>query len=171
MPVEVDNGWSAYTTSRIYDIESIVSAKLAGSGWRLSVKWKGYPLPTDEPLGKVLAQTNHPDILRDIERCKQEFYATRPTRRTVPKALADPTPPTRVSGRERVDPHRFMFYSNDDCQTRAEREVTHQGMVRYQGKLRAMSTACALCTPDPLVDETGFNLSEAVVSAFSIVAH
>ena len=62
-----------------YPIERIVSATKAGRGWSLQVKWEGYPDATKEPLWKVLAQTNHPDVLKDIERCKQDYYLQHPT--------------------------------------------------------------------------------------------
>lgn len=57
-----------------FEIERIVSAVKAGRGWTLQVKWAGYPDTTPEPLWRILRQTNHPDILQDIERCKADYY-------------------------------------------------------------------------------------------------
>ena len=45
------------------------------------VKWEGYPDTTPEPLWKILKQTNHPDILRDIKQCKEDFYLQHPNAR------------------------------------------------------------------------------------------
>ena len=70
------NGYSSWSPDALYEIERIVSAKRVGAGWRLMVKWKGYPEATPEALSKILQQTKHPDILADIERCKMDFDAT-----------------------------------------------------------------------------------------------
>ena len=74
----VDDGWS---TEREYAIERIVSATKVGRGWALQVKWEGYPDTTSEPLWKILKQTNHPDILADIDRCKADYYLQNPSSR------------------------------------------------------------------------------------------
>ena len=42
------------------------NTRRVGSGWTLTVKWKGYPDTTSEPLSRVLKDTNHHDILQDI---------------------------------------------------------------------------------------------------------
>ena len=57
---DVDEEW---TRTKSYEIEIIVSATRVGRGWQLQVKWKGYPTATPEPLYRILADTNHPDIL------------------------------------------------------------------------------------------------------------
>ena len=62
-----------------YPIERIVSATRVGRGWSLQVKWEGYPETTTEPLWKITSQTNHPEILKDIERCKEDYYLQHPT--------------------------------------------------------------------------------------------
>ena len=64
-----------------YAIERIVSATKVGRGWTLQVKWEGYPDTTPEPLWKIVKQTNHPDILRDIKKCKEDFYLQHPNAR------------------------------------------------------------------------------------------
>ena len=68
-------------------IERIVSAVKVGRGWSLQVKWEGYPDTTKEPLWRITSQTNHPDILRDIERCKQDYYLQHPSAKQA--AMAD----------------------------------------------------------------------------------
>ena len=67
-----------YDKDKEYEIERVVSAVKAGRGWTLQVKWAGYPGTTPEPLWKVLRDTNHPDILKDIERCKADYYLQHP---------------------------------------------------------------------------------------------
>jgi hypothetical protein len=64
-----------------FEIDRIVSAVRLGRGWQLQVKWKGYQDTTPEPLSKILKQTNHPDILRDIARCKDDYYLMHPSAR------------------------------------------------------------------------------------------
>lgn len=64
-----------------YEIERIVGATKLGGGWRLMVKWKDYPDATPEPMWKILKQTNHPDIIRDIKRCKDDYYSLNPSER------------------------------------------------------------------------------------------
>jgi len=50
------NGWDdsgddyKADPSKEYQIERIVSAYRSGRGWKLMVKWAGYPDPTPEPL-------------------------------------------------------------------------------------------------------------------------
>ena len=61
-----------------FDIEDIVGATRVGRGWQLQVKWKGYPDATKEPLWRVTSQTKHPDILRAIKRCQDEYEASYP---------------------------------------------------------------------------------------------
>ena len=58
---------------KVYEVERIVRAERVGAGWRLHVLWKGYPEATPEPLHKVLKCTQHPEILAEIERCKQDY--------------------------------------------------------------------------------------------------
>ena len=67
-------GWDLWEQDpkQDYQIERIVGAEQVGGGWRLRVKWVGYPEPTPEPLYRILQQTNHPDVLADIERCKAD---------------------------------------------------------------------------------------------------
>ena len=61
-----------------FAIERVVSAIKVGRGWTLQVKWEGYPDTTPEPLWKILKQTNHPDVLGDIKKCKEDFYLQHP---------------------------------------------------------------------------------------------
>ena len=64
-----------------------LSAVKVGRGWSLQVKWEGYPDTTMEPLWKITSQTNHPDVLRDIERCKSDYYLQHPSAKQA--AVAD----------------------------------------------------------------------------------
>ena len=112
-----------WTSDTLYEIERIVSATRVGSGWRLVVKWKGYPDSTPERLQSILRQVHgHPDILAQIEQCKADYLSQHPTVRDVleqqgetddPATLGDSTPdvqPTRQQPhRERQPPTHFMF--------------------------------------------------------------
>ena len=72
-----------YTPTRKYEVDRIIAARRSGSGWKVTVKWKGYVDPTDEPLSRVLADSKHDkDILRDVERCKADYLAMHPHART-----------------------------------------------------------------------------------------
>ena len=117
------DGWATWTSDTRYEIERIVSATRVGSGWRLVVKWKGYPDSTPERLQSILRQVHgHPDILAQIEQCKADYLSQHPTVRDVleqqgetddPATLGDSTPdvqPTRQQPhRERQPPTHFMF--------------------------------------------------------------
>ena len=104
-------GWVTYDDSTLYEIERIVSASRVGRGWQFMVKWKGYPDPTPEPLWKILRDTNHPDILAQIEQCKEDFLAANPSARALGQLPEPEVPePTRVQpGRARVAPERLIL--------------------------------------------------------------
>jgi hypothetical protein len=131
-----DNGWSTYhqDPSRTYEIERIVSARRKGGGWSLMVKWVGYPTPTPEPLSAILSQTNNPEILREIERCKADYIACNPgeavtesTSGSEPEVLPTRVLPTRM--RSRTDRLMFQVYGAVDC--RAEYRRLARGL-QYQ---------------------------------------
>jgi hypothetical protein len=96
-------GWIAWEKDKTqkYVIEKIVSAEKSGSGWRLDVKWQGYPETTKEALGTILKQTQHPDILTDIERCKANYLLLYPTENEAerPEETARRQLPTRTRRR------------------------------------------------------------------------
>ena len=98
-----------YSPDKEYEIDRVVSAEHVGGGWRLRVKWAGFDNHvTPEPLHKILRQTNHPDILQQIEQCKQAYLAEHPS--VHPAVDHRPTPaPTRVQPvRDRA--RRFVFH-------------------------------------------------------------
>ena len=91
-------GWAA-SPSEEYEIERVVSATRVGGGWRLNVKWKGFQDTTPETLSYLLTQTQHPDILKEIEQCQQDWYAQNPNALRADeedKLPADVPAPTRV---------------------------------------------------------------------------
>ena len=152
-PAGDDNGWSAWTAdpSQEYEIETIVSAKRVGSGWRLLVKWKGYPTPTEEPLSRIVSQTAHPDLLADIERCKQEYHASQVMANQAPRRVNAPVKqaPSRVQPlRERDAPKRFLFHLSSEPDDAASRAITRSGFARYREHLVAMKGAASMCLPD-----------------------
>ena len=104
-----------------------------GSGWTLTVKWKGYPDTTSEPLSRVLKDTNHHEILQEIARCKEEYFAQhpaeradftddRPTRPTSSQAQPARPTPTRVQpsrDKSRVDTATIAIVGVTDCALKA----------------------------------------------------
>jgi site-specific DNA-cytosine methylase len=128
-PVNDPMGWIAWgkDKTQTYVIEKIVSAEKSGSGWRLDVKWQGYPETTKEALGTILKQTQHPDILADIERCKANYLLLHPTENEVerPEETARRQLPTRTRRRtvwfsptdkadENVNPYVFESATIDN---------------------------------------------------------
>ena len=109
-----DNGWSDWDAKRSYEIERVVSAQRKGSGWSLMVKWKGYPIPTPESLSTILQQTNHPDILKEIDQCKQDYYALNPSSDPTTEGMEEgdqkrPEPTRVLPTRTRSKPDHFMY--------------------------------------------------------------
>ena len=80
-PADDPNGWASWTPQTEYTIERIVSASKVGGGWRLMVKWEGYPDPTPEPLGQILRTVRDPHLLEQIEQCKQDHLLQNPQSR------------------------------------------------------------------------------------------
>ena len=76
--------------------DRVVSATRVGRGWQLTVKWKGYDVATAEPHSRVLADTDHPDVLAGIERCKADFYAQNPAAKFADVILKCPLTMQRV---------------------------------------------------------------------------
>ena len=64
-----------------------VSGKRIGRGWTFQVKWKGYPETTPEAYWKLMRDAkDNPDILAEIEQCKDDYLAAHPSERTVIEA-------------------------------------------------------------------------------------
>ena len=124
-PVSDDDpmGWQAWTPEAKYEIERIVAAHRVANGWRLSVKWVGYPDPTPEPLHSILRFVKDPDILRQIEQCKANFNSLHPslgdqgfplTDQLEGPSPANPAPPPpeptrRQPPRDRTQTDRYMM--------------------------------------------------------------
>ena len=109
-------GWDTWTPQREYRIERIVSASKIGGGWRLMVKWEGYPDPTPEGLQRILKQVRgEPSILADIERCKADYIALHPERSSDPPIRDESSEPTLV--RPQRDKHRpdYFEFCYDEC--------------------------------------------------------
>ena len=107
-------GWAAPGCTpgpdRYYDVERIVRAERLGKGWRVYVKWAGYgdDAITPEPLHGLLKTIKDPNILEQIERCKEEYLAAQPN---APIAESVTIEPTRVlPPRDRASTRRFMFH-------------------------------------------------------------
>jgi hypothetical protein len=97
----------------VYPIERIVRAEMIGGGWRLQVKWLGFPHPTPEPLKRILKQTKgHSEVLEQIDHCKSEWLLANPSaaRAAQREAPAQPVPTSSQPARDRDQPRRFMFH-------------------------------------------------------------
>lgn len=82
-----DDGWASWRPERLYEIERITRAYRQGSGWRVVVKWKDNPETTPERLSSILRQTQHPDILKEIEEAKRRYLDENPV---APSSSAHP---------------------------------------------------------------------------------
>ena len=101
------------------------------------VKWVGFDddHATPEAMSKILKQTNHPEILEQIEQCKEAYYAAHPSEKADDERETEPPrarpEPTRVMPpRERSVPRRLILNitaaPSDDSQwlaTRGLREL------------------------------------------------
>ena len=147
-----DNGWSTWTPNTEYEVERIVSATRIGGGWSLLVKWKGYPDATPEPLSKIMGQTNHPDLLSQIEKCKADYLMSHPTVRDIPEhrdhAVRTPASGTRSSSRDRQQTKHFVFsvYGVNDSASVASRLTAT--MASLQTAARRRLAAIRAFTPD-----------------------
>jgi len=145
-------GWKSYTTDTYYEIERIVSAERLPGGWRVMVKWQGYPDPTPEPLSKVLRDTQSPEILLQIEQCKNEYLAKHPSARTMLEreaVVAEPPRPTRVQpnrARAQTDKFTFMIYGANDPMLSA-RAIT-MGLKTLQKEIKQRCSALLQFRPD-----------------------
>ena len=79
---------------RKYMIDKIIRAERRGGGWTVHVKWADTDEVTPEPLSEVLRDVHgHPDILKEVEECKQRYLLEHP------EPVVEeppPRPPTRV---------------------------------------------------------------------------
>ena len=151
---EGDDGYASWTASREYEIERIVSAEHIGRGWRLSVKWLGYPDPTPEPLFKILAQTQHPDLLRQIEECKTAFYERNPAARARADAHADPVAPAlrQLPARDRRQANHFVFAITECTQSAVQSARLHRAWTHLRRDTAQRSAQlCALLPDQPCV--------------------
>lgn len=112
--------WSGWTPDRVYEIDRITSACPVGSGWRVMVKWKGYDEATPEKLSHILKETQNPDILKQIEECKQRYWDEHPRDRHLapPDTGAGPQPSGPAADRPRrerskVDRFQFALFAGD----------------------------------------------------------
>ena len=106
-------GWHRWSEdpNQLFEIEQIMSAERVGSGWRIWVKWKGYPSATPEPLFKLMRYVTDPAIADQISQRQEEYEAKNPTE-FVPldRSAYEPAKPTRVQPtRQRNKSERTTF--------------------------------------------------------------
>jgi len=104
LPVDdIPDEWHAWSEDRLYDVESIVSAEPSGNGWKLQVKWVGYPTITTERLSSIVGRVTDQRILDEIDLRKAEYRGRYdiapppPTATTVMAAAPTRIQPTRTS--------------------------------------------------------------------------
>lgn len=145
-PVSPLDDWTTWTASTQYDIEKILSARRVGSGWTLTVKWKGHPDTTSEPLSRILKDTNHPEILQEIARCKEEYFAQHPAERTdftdnrPAKPDSNRPMPTRVQPsrrKEHTDTAMIAIVGVTDCALGTQEAIHGLRSLSHYSKLRA----------------------------------
>ena len=80
LPIDDDpDGWHAWNANVLYDVESIVGAEPSGRGWKVQVKWVGYPTVTTERLSSIVARVSDPRLLKEIEDQKAKYREQYPT--------------------------------------------------------------------------------------------
>ena len=93
--------WHSWNETTLYEIESIVGAEQSGRGWKVQVKWEGYPTITTERLSAISSRVSNPRILGEIESRKAEYLARYSIvdttgAPTIPRTAPIPAAPTRI---------------------------------------------------------------------------
>lgn len=115
-PPSDPNGWLdwAKDPSQKYEIERIIGAERAGRGWRIHVKWKGYPDPTPETLSDLLKDIKgNQQLLDEIEKCKNDYLLLHPAVRVElekDEAL-EAQAPARVQPPRLAKPAQFSVFA------------------------------------------------------------
>ena len=136
-----------------YLIERILGAERLGKGrWRVHVKWENYSDEhnTHEPLSKVLKDIHgHPELLKQIEECKDAYYSAHPGEREfdeAPSAPIDVPEPTRTQPtRDRDQPRRLVYQvsaENDDAW------LVSAGLRKLRRDLSSRNDAISIMTLD-----------------------
>ena len=103
---------------------------------------------------KILKQTAHPDILRDIERCKEDYFVRNPTECDIAelddKNIERPKPTRALPERDRVRPSRFTFMVQDDCVS--QHDLTTNALRTFRMSSGRLARAVQTLTIDLLVD-------------------
>ena len=103
-----------WTTSDKFIVERIVRAeRMPNGGWKVYVKWAGYgdDVITAEPLSRIKRDVSDPEILDQIERCKESYLAAHPAERRSDPVEPVLEAPTRVQpSRAREAPTRMVFH-------------------------------------------------------------
>ena len=140
----VDFG-TTVAADRKYDIERIVGAYRVSNGWKLVVKWEGYPDTTNEPASRVQHDVrSNPELLKQIEQRKQDYLDQHPKERELLEKPAPELPrpqPTRVQPtRARNKAKHFMFHlqpaaSNHTHQEAIATLTAYAAYLNYRNRL------------------------------------
>ena len=116
------------------------------------VKWKGYPDPTPEALWKILRDTNNPEVLAEIDKCKEDYLSDHPAERTMRESEAEAVPevqPTRVQpGRTRTATERFTFMVHGVNDSMLASSVIASGLRNLRKESERRSLAARQFVPD-----------------------
>ena len=142
-----------YTPETRYLIERILQAERLGKGrWRVHVKWENYSddCNTYEPLGKVLKDIKgHPDLLKQIDECKEAYYVAHPRERALDEAPTAPTDvpePTRVQPtRDRDQPRRLVFHVSAETD---DQWLVSTALRKLRQSLSSRNDAISVITSD-----------------------
>jgi hypothetical protein len=106
LPIDDDpDGWHTWDSNALYDIESVVGAEPSGRGWKVHVKWVGYPTITTERLSSIMARVSDPRLLKEIEDHKAKYREQYPA---APSDVqpSDTSPTTSRPAPTRIQPAR-----------------------------------------------------------------
>lgn len=121
LPIDDDpDGWHTWDSNALYDIESVVGAEPSGRGWKVHVKWVGYPTITTERLSSIMARVSDPRLLKEIEdhkaKYREQYPAAPPdvqpsdTSPTIPRPV-----PTRVQPARSSRIQSVFILAADEC--------------------------------------------------------
>ena len=143
------DGWTTWTSDKEYAIDRVVKAERRGGGWTLLVKWVGYDKPTPEPLSRLLSQTNNPEVLADIERCKQDYWDAHPVERMAyeKEEPTRPEPSRKLPGRS-SRPTKFQFAVHGVTDPAVNSVMLMSEMRNFRHSIRESVQALRSVLPD-----------------------
>ena len=140
-------GWTDWTPEKVYEIEAITSAQRVGSGWRVWVRWRGYPDATPEPLSKIEKSLDS-ELAAQVEKCKAAYFDANPSERHV---FVDdpPAEPTRVQpSRARKQTEHLIYMVNGVDRPILDTAALNGAYARLSESADVRLQALSYCRPD-----------------------